>query len=117
MENRIVTREEALNRIEENFNELEIAYGKVRISKKFFALCGVLGTVSAGIGIVGLATVGFVLAPITAAGLGIGAAVSSIFFYKDELNEEKRLDNHSIKNQAALHRIEEKAKIKVKQPE
>ena len=114
MENKKVTREEAIERVSSNREVIRTAYGNVSVSKKFFAVCGVIGTVAAGIGVAGMATLGFVLVPVATTGLGGAAAVTSGIFYNGENKEERRLQDAWLENKAAANRIVEKQKVKAK---
>ena len=112
MENKKVTVEEVIERINKNREVIKTAYGKVSVSKKFFAVCGVIGTVAAGIGVAGIATLGFVLVPVATTGLGVAAAVTGGIFYNGENNEERRLESAWRDNKEAAKRIAEKVKTK-----
>lgn len=115
MENEIVTKEEALDRVKENYEVIDTAYGRINASKKWFAACGTIGAIATGIGVAGIATLGFVLAPVATTGLGIAAAVTSAKFYNDENKELNRMIEADEKNVATQERIEAKAaKVKTR---
>ena len=114
MEKKIVTREEAIERVKENREVINTAYGRVNVSKTFFKICGAVGVVAAGIGVAGIATLGFVLVPVATTGLGVAAAVTSGIFYNGENKEERRLQDAWLENKAAANRIVEKQKVKAK---
>lgn len=107
-----VTKDQALERINDNFEVIDTAYGRIKASKRWFAVCGTIGAIAAGIGVAGIATVGFVLAPVATTGLGVAAAVVSAKFYSDENIEHARLLDADNKNFEAKERIEAKVKTK-----
>ena len=110
----IVTKEEAQERIKENYAVLDTAYGRINASKRWFTVCGTICAIAAGIGVAGIATIGFVLAPVAATGLGVATAVVSVKFYSDEKRVHASLIEEDNKNYEAAQRIEEKAKVKTK---
>ena len=114
MEKEIVTKEEAQERINDNYEVIDTAYGRIKASKRWFAVCGTIGAIAAGVGVAGIATVGFVLAPVATTGLGVAAALVSAKFYNDENKEQARLIDADNKNYETAQRIEEKSKAKVK---
>jgi len=105
MEDKKVTSEEAIGRLQENKEVIRTAYGNVRVSKTFFAVCAAIGTVAAGIGVAGMATLGFVLVPVATTGLGVAAAVTSGIFYNGENKEERRLEEAWAENKAIANRL------------
>ena len=113
-EKELVTREEAKERINENFEVIDTAYGQIKASKRWFAVCGTIGAIAAGVGVAGIATLGFVLVPVATTGLGIAAAVASAKYYNDENKEQARLVEADNKNYEAAQRIEAKTKVKSK---
>lgn len=112
MEKKIVTREEAIERVSENREIIRTAYGNVNVSKTFFKVCGAIGAVAAGIGVAGIATLGFVLVPVATTGLGVAAAVTSGIFHRGETKEGQRLEEAWEENKAVANRIVEKQKVK-----
>lgn len=114
MEKEIVTKEEAQERINDNYEVIDTAYGRIKASKRWFAVCGTIGAIAAGVGVAGIATVGFVLVPVATTGLGVAAALVSAKFYNDENKEQSRLIDADNKNYETAQRIEEKSKAKVK---
>lgn len=114
MEKKIVTREEAIERVKENREVINTAYGRVNVSKTFFKICGAVGVVAAGIGVAGIATLGFVLVPVATTGLGVATAVTSGIFHRGETKEGHRLEEAWEENRAIANRIVEKQKVKSK---
>ena len=100
MEKEIVTKEEAQERINENYEVIDTAYGRIKASKRWFAVCGTIGAIAAGIGVAGIATVGFVLVPVATTGLGVAAAVVSAKFYNDETKEIEYIPNSQPEDEA-----------------
>ncbi len=120
-EKNIVTKEEALERINENFEEIDSAYGKIRVSKIFFKVCAGIGIGATVVGVAGIATLGFALAPVATTGLGIASAATGLIFNKGENDEYARMQEAEERNIRAKRSIvvkevlkEEKAKQKVK---
>ena len=113
-EKKIVTKEEALKRINDNFEVIDTAYGKIKASKRWFAVCGTIGAIAAGVGAAGIATLGFVLVPVATTGLGVAAAIVSAKYYNEEKKEHARMVEADKRNYDALQRIEEKSKVKTK---
>lgn len=113
-EKEIVTKEEAQERINDNFEVIDTAYGKIKASKRWFAVCGTIGAIAAGVGVAGIATLGFVLVPVATTGLGVAAAVVSAKYYNDETKEHARMVEADDRNYEASQRIEEKSKVKTK---
>ncbi|MBQ7105354.1 MAG: hypothetical protein IJN90_05810 [Bacilli bacterium] len=114
MEKEKVTREQAVERINDNYEIIDTAYGRIRASKKFFAVTGTIGALSTGVGIAGLVVTGFTLLPITVTALGVAAAGVSAKFYSDENKECARLQAEDEHNQTLQRRIEAKDQEKVK---
>ena len=113
-EKELVTREEAKERINENFEVIDTAYGQIKASKRWFAVCGTIGAIAAGVGVAGIATLGFVLVPVATTGLGVVTAIVSAKYYNEEKKEHARLVEADDRNYEASLRIEEKSKVKTK---
>ena len=113
-EKKIVTKEEAQKIINDNFEVIDTAYGKIKASKRWFAVCGTIGAIGAVVGVAGIATLGFVLVPVATTGLGVAAAIVSAKYYNEEKKEHARLAEADNRNYDALQRIEEKSKVKTK---
>ena len=114
MEKEKVTREQAVERINENYEVLDTAYGKIHLSKAFFAATGAIGALSAGVGIAGLIVSGVGVLPIAVTTIGAAAAGVSAKFFGDENKELARLQEEDSYNQSLQRRIEEKDQAKVK---
>ena len=121
MENeRVVTKEDALERINNNMKTIDTGYGQIHVNKKFFRNCAIVGGVSTGVGAVLLATVGFVLVPIAVTGLGVIATATNGAFYFGEKLKEEDLEDAYTENKAFYLRIKgkeensNKAKVKSK---
>lgn len=87
-EEKLVTKEEALERIDENLETINSAFGKIKFNKIFFGVCAGIGVVCTGAGIIGTAVWGLSVASAVATGFGAGAAITGGIFYKQQNDEE-----------------------------
>ena len=88
-----VTKAEALERVEDNFETLNSIYGTIRANTGFFVVCAGVSLVSGVIGTGLLIAGGLAVAPVIATGFGIvGTTYSAIQIkkqadYEAEVNE------------------------------
>lgn len=99
-----VTKEEALERIDENLEVINSSFGTIKFNKVLFGVCAGVGLVATGAGIVGTVVWGLSIAAAATTGLGAAAAITSGIFYKKEKEteleynrlEEKNLDSKKV---------------------
>lgn len=117
----IVTKEEAVERIQDNLEEIDCAAGRIRVSKTFFKVCAAIGAGATVIGGIGIGVLGFTLVPVATTGLGIASVVTGLAFNKDKNNEMDDMARSQQRNLQALRSIEvreamkEEAKVKTKE--
>ena len=105
--NKELTKEEVIERLNNNFAVLDSAHGRIKVSRKFYTICACIGTVASVVGVAGIVAGGIALAPLTL-GLGIASVVTSVGSYNDTKKEEKFYQNLDAKN------IETAKKLKLK---
>jgi hypothetical protein len=99
-----VTKEEALERIDENLEVIKSSFGTIKFNKIFFGVCAGVGLAATGVGIVGTVVWGLSVASGVTMGLGAAASVTSgIFLSKEKQTEleynrleEKNLDSQKV---------------------
>lgn len=103
-EEKKVTKEEALQRIDENLEVINSSFGTIKFNKIFFGVCAGVGLVATGAGIVGSIVWGLSVASGVTMGLGAAASITSgVFFNKEKQTEleynrleEKNLDSQKV---------------------
>lgn len=82
-------KERELEKIDEELETIESAYGKIKFNKVLFGVFAGIGVVCTGAGIVGTVAWGLSVASGIATGLGAATAVTNSIFYKQE-NDKKQ---------------------------
>lgn len=93
-----VSAKKALEVTENNMDVLDLAIGKVKVSKRLYQICCAVGVVSTGIGAVGLVLSGPIAPVAIAIGFGTTSAVYSGVMAKKETNKEAMLCEDYNKN-------------------
>lgn len=100
-----VTKEEALQRIDDNLETIKFGKGQIRVNKTFFKVCAGVGLVATGFGIAGMVVVGLLATPIVTTVLGGAATATGLVFNKLEDKEKTRLEEAEERNNAAKSKI------------
>ena len=105
-----VTKEEALERVEDNFETLNSRYGAIKVNKVFFGVCAGVSLVSGVIGTGLLIAGGLAAAPIIATGFGIVGTAYSATQIKKQSDYEAETDELWNKNVDTQNKIFAKSK-------
>ena len=105
-----VTKEEALERVDDNFETLNSIYGTIKVNKVFFGVCAGVSLVSGAIGTGLLIAGGLAVAPIIATGFGVAGTAYSAIQIKKQLDYEAETNEKWNQNVDAQDKIFAKSK-------
>lgn len=109
MDNTRVTKEEALERVNDNLETIEGAFGTIKFNKKFFGVFNGISLVSGVVGTGLLIAGGLAVAPIIATGCGLAGTIVSAVGLAKEKHEEEVMCEAEFRNTYIKNKIINKA--------
>jgi len=108
-EKQIITKEEALERVDDNLETIRSAFGTIKFNKIFFGVCNGVSVVAGGIGTALLIGGGLAVAPVVATGFGVAGSIYSAIQLKKQEDTMADMENAWNRNVNTREKIIEKS--------